>query len=193
MNLTQHIHCTHIIFSSSFSCEVHVYIYHKWTCSVALYYQRADCIFVVKSMWFHTQLVSALGTLDALLPQRNWHSSSNGIRTAPGLSFQHLSTFRCWCKVRVCEGRQGTRVSKINCLNSSFIFCVAVVWVRRDKSLGFWSVSTEMCEKHLAGFFHIAPGARCFAAGLESNFYFLSLFKLAKICGAGGKKKKKKG
>lgn len=87
MNLTQHIHCTHIIFSSSFSCEVHVYIYHKWTCSVALYYHRADCIFVVKSMWFHTQLGSALGTLDALLPQRNWHCSSNGIRTAAGVSF----------------------------------------------------------------------------------------------------------
>ena len=87
MDLAQHIHCTHIIFSSSFSCEVHVCIYPKWTCSVALYHPRAYSIFVVKSMWFHTQLDSGLGTLDALLPQRNWHYSSNEIRTVATLSF----------------------------------------------------------------------------------------------------------
>lgn len=87
MNMADHILCAHIIFSSSFNYEVHVCIYPKWTRSVALYHPRTECIFVAKSMWFHTLLDSAFNTLDAVLPQRNWHSSSNEITTADGLSF----------------------------------------------------------------------------------------------------------
>jgi len=60
------MHCNHIIFSSSFICEVRVCVYPKWTCSVVLYHPTAVCISVVQSMWFHTQLDSALATLDAL-------------------------------------------------------------------------------------------------------------------------------
>lgn len=161
-NLAQHIHCTHIIISSSFSWKVHVCIYPKWSRSVALYHPRAGCIFVVQSMWFHTQLDSALGTLDTLGEVWKHHRETGIIPLIKselllGFSFSALEHFQSWYRVHVCDRRQGTPVR----LSSLFIFCVAVTWVRIDKSLEFWSVSTQRCEKHLAGFLmsHLELGA----------------------------------
>lgn len=169
-------------FSSSFSCEIHIFICPKWTCMAALHHPRAAFIFVMKSMCIHTQPDSTLGAPDS--PGEVWKCYRE-TGTIPlmkselllGFTFSALEHFPglVWSACTWEKARDPCKQHKLPWL-ILHLLCSTYMAEERSEFGILVSLNTDVW-KAPCWISHLAPAARYFPAGLEPNPCFVNLFK----------------